>query len=176
MREHHVSLAEASLASHEVELQERIEKGMAESHRSLLLAYRAKLRLQESLFLERCGHLKNEVNTLRKSESVSSPLVPEDAGYLGFFLRIVERLEAGAAKALALTEGKSRDLLDQVASDVFNHLLRVERDFDFAAVRNPLSETIRAALAEWVEVHVQDLVTRLAPEGHGMDSSDDVSS
>ncbi|KAE8772171.1 hypothetical protein D1007_55854 [Hordeum vulgare] len=96
-------------------------------------------------------------------ESVSSPLVPDDAGYLGFFLRVVECLQAGAEKVHALTEEKSRDLLGQAASDVLSHLLRLNPDFDFTAVLDPVPETIRAALAEWVKVHVEDLVTRLAP-------------
>lgn len=98
-------------------------------------------------------------------EGVSSPLVPDDAGYLGLFFRVVECLEAGAEKVHALAEEKSRDLLGQAASDVFNHLLRFDPDFDFTEVLGPVPETIRTALAEWVEVHVEDLVTRLAPEG-----------
>ena len=41
---------------------------------------------------------------------------------------------------------------------------------------DPVLETIRAALAEWVEVQFEDLVTRLAPDGSGMSSGNDVSS
>ncbi|KAE8771037.1 hypothetical protein D1007_57129 [Hordeum vulgare] len=108
-------------------------------------------------------------------ENVSSRLIPNDAGYLGFFLRVMERLEAGATKALALAEEKSRDLLSQEASDVFNHLLCLDRDFDFTAVLDPVPETIRAALAEWVEVHMEDLVARIAPEGPCVGSGDDAS-
>ncbi|KAE8774576.1 hypothetical protein D1007_53029 [Hordeum vulgare] len=110
------------------------------------------------------------------SKGVSAPLVPDKGGYLGFFLRIVERLEAGAEKAHALAKEKSHDLLVQGASDVFSHLLRLNPDFDFAAVLDPVLETIRVALAEWVEVHVEDLVTRLAPESGGVSCGDDVSS
>ncbi|KAE8792254.1 hypothetical protein D1007_33189 [Hordeum vulgare] len=88
----------------------------------------------------------------------------------------MEHLEVSAEKALALAEEKSRDLLGQAASNVFSHLLRLDPDFDFASVLDPVLETIRAALAEWVEVHVEYLVTRLALEGHDMDSDDDVSS
>ncbi|KAE8795293.1 hypothetical protein D1007_29844 [Hordeum vulgare] len=108
-------------------------------------------------------------------EGVSSPLVPDDAGYLGLFLRVVECLEAGAENVHALAEGKSRDLLDQAASNIFSHLLRFNPDFDFTAVLDPVPETIRTALAEWVEVHVEDLVRRLAPEGCGVTSGDDAS-
>ncbi|KAE8798874.1 hypothetical protein D1007_25842 [Hordeum vulgare] len=109
-------------------------------------------------------------------EGVSSTLVPDDGGYLGFFLRVVARLDAGAEKAHALAEEESCDLLGQGASDVFSHLLHLNPDFDFAVVLGPVPETIRVTLAEWVEVHVKDLVTRLAPEGCGVSSGDDVSS
>ncbi|KAE8818539.1 hypothetical protein D1007_03671 [Hordeum vulgare] len=108
-------------------------------------------------------------------EGISGPLIRDNAGYLGFFYRIVEHLEAGAGKALALAEESSRDLLGQAASDVFSHLLRLDLDFDFASLLDLVPETIRAAMAEWVEVHVEDLVTRLAPEGYGAGSNDDVS-
>ncbi|KAE8766510.1 hypothetical protein D1007_62262 [Hordeum vulgare] len=109
-------------------------------------------------------------------EGVSSLLVPDDARYLGLFLRVVEYLEAGAEKAHALAVEKSRDLLGQGALDVFSHLLRLDPDFDFATMLDPEPETIHAALAEWVEVHVEDPVTSLAPEGYDMNSGDDVSS
>ncbi|KAE8778560.1 hypothetical protein D1007_48514 [Hordeum vulgare] len=106
-------------------------------------------------------------------ESASGPLVPGDAGYSGFFLRVMEHLEACSTKALALAEEMIRDLLSQAALDVFSHLLPLDPDFDFAEVLDPVSKTVHSALAEWVEVHVEDLVARLVPEGHGMDSSDD---
>ncbi|KAE8793595.1 hypothetical protein D1007_31754 [Hordeum vulgare] len=106
-------------------------------------------------------------------EGVSSPLVPDDVGYLGFLSRVVECFEAGAEKAHALAEEKSRDLLGQAVSDVFSHLLCLDPDFDFAVVLGPVRETICATLAKWVEVHVETLVTRLAPEGCGMSSGDD---
>ncbi|KAE8807870.1 hypothetical protein D1007_15814 [Hordeum vulgare] len=109
-------------------------------------------------------------------ESISSPLIPDNFGYLGFFCRIMEHLEASAGKALALTEEKSRDLLGQAASDVISHLLRLDPDFDFALVLDRVHATIRTVLAEWVEVHVEDLVAKLAPEGHGIGSDEDVPS
>ncbi|KAE8803945.1 hypothetical protein D1007_20101 [Hordeum vulgare] len=108
-------------------------------------------------------------------ESAPGPLVPDGAWYLGFFLRVVERLEAGSAKAPALSKEKSRDLLSQAACEAFSHLLRLNPYFDFTEVLDPVPETVHAALAEWVEVHVEDLVARLDLEGHGMDSSDDAS-
>ncbi|KAE8799270.1 hypothetical protein D1007_25399 [Hordeum vulgare] len=76
-------------------------------------------------------------------EGVSDPVIPDDVGYLGFFYRVVEHLEAGARKALTLAEEKSRDLLCQAASDVFSHLLRLNPDFDFALVLDPVLEMIR---------------------------------
>ncbi|KAE8798191.1 hypothetical protein D1007_26481 [Hordeum vulgare] len=108
-------------------------------------------------------------------EGVSGPLILDDFGYLGFFYRVVEHVEASAKKAFTLTEEKSRDLLGKAASDVFSHLLRLDPDFDFASVLDPVPETIRADLAEWGEVHVEDLVARLAPKGCGMGSDEDVS-
>ncbi|KAE8780204.1 hypothetical protein D1007_46694 [Hordeum vulgare] len=108
-------------------------------------------------------------------EGVSGPLIPDDSGYSGFFYRVMEHLEAGAEEALVLAEEKSRDLLGQAASDVFSHLLYLDPNFDFALVLDPVPEMIRAALAEWVEVHVEDLVTMVAPEGRGMGSDDDAS-
>ncbi|KAE8803177.1 hypothetical protein D1007_20947 [Hordeum vulgare] len=109
-------------------------------------------------------------------ECVSCPLIPDDSRYLGFFYRIVERLEASAGKAFALAEEKSRDLLGQATSDIFSHLLRLDPDFDFASVLDPVQETIRTTVAEWVEVHVEDMVARLAPEGRDMGSDEDVPS
>ncbi|KAE8791514.1 hypothetical protein D1007_33959 [Hordeum vulgare] len=103
-------------------------------------------------------------------------MVPDEGGYPVFFLRVVERLQAGAEKAHALADGKRHDLLGQGASNIFSHLLRLDPDFDFAAVLDPVPEMICAALAEWVEVHVEDPVTSLAPEGGGMSCGDDVSS
>ncbi|KAE8799447.1 hypothetical protein D1007_25215 [Hordeum vulgare] len=109
-------------------------------------------------------------------EGVSSPLVLDNGGHLGFFLRVVERFESGAEKAHTLVEERSRNLLGQGASDVFSHLLRLDPNFDFAAVLDLVPETIRAAQAEWVEVHVEDLVIRLAPECCGVSSDNDASS
>ncbi|KAE8777568.1 hypothetical protein D1007_49639 [Hordeum vulgare] len=109
-------------------------------------------------------------------EGVSGPLIPDDSGYLGFSCRVVERLEASAGKALEILDEKSRDLLGQVASDVLSHLLCLDPDFDFASLLDLVPETIHAALAKWVEVHVEDLVARLAPEGRDMDPDEDVPS
>ncbi|KAE8807136.1 hypothetical protein D1007_16547 [Hordeum vulgare] len=98
-------------------------------------------------------------------EGVSIPLVPDDVGYLGFFSRVVERLEVAA-----------ENVFSQTASDVFCHLLHLDPGFDFAILLDPVPETIRDALAEWVEVHVEYLVISLAPEGCGVSCGDDASS
>ncbi|KAE8820574.1 hypothetical protein D1007_01318 [Hordeum vulgare] len=107
-------------------------------------------------------------------KGVSGPLIPDDSKCLGFFYRVVEHLEAGAEKALALKEEKRRDLLGQATSDIFSHLLCLDPNFDFASMLDPVLETIQA-LAEWVEVHVEDLVTSFALEGRGVGSDNDVS-
>ncbi|KAE8807966.1 hypothetical protein D1007_15646 [Hordeum vulgare] len=172
VREFQVSLAEESLASREAKFQEEVDSRVAEVQRSLLLDYRAKLGLQESRFRGRRGHVKSEVDALRKrlgqevkhrqvaldaqataegkltllykqvkgaaslveespkeashdrglqhersrmfqslerrasralcdisGEGVSSPLVLDDAGYLGFFSRIVECLEGAPRRS-----------------------------------------------------------------------------
>ncbi|KAE8799601.1 hypothetical protein D1007_24980 [Hordeum vulgare] len=224
MRERQVSVAEESLTSREAELQRRIDKGVVEAQRCLLLDYRAKLRLNalrkrldqevkrwlamidteatvegklyeqvkgvasldgeasreaihaRSLQLEHSRMFRSLEGRAYRALSdicgvgVSGPLVPDDGGYLGFFLHVVERLEADAEKSHALVEEKSRDLLGQGASDILIHLLLLDPDFDFTVVLDPVPETIRAALAEWVEVHVVDLVARLTPEGGGASS------
>ncbi|KAE8782367.1 hypothetical protein D1007_44259 [Hordeum vulgare] len=109
-------------------------------------------------------------------EGVSGPLIPDDSGYLGFFFRVVEHLKVSAGKALSFVEEKSCDLLGQAVSVVFSHLLCLDPDFDFASVLDPVPRTIRAALAEWFEVHVEDLLERLAPEGRGIGPDGDVPS
>ncbi|KAE8767070.1 hypothetical protein D1007_61614 [Hordeum vulgare] len=75
-------------------------------------------------------------------KGVSGPTIPDDSRCFGFFYRVVEHLEAGTEKALALAEEKSRYLLGQAASDVFNHLLHLNPDFDFASVLDPVPEMI----------------------------------
>ncbi|KAE8799499.1 hypothetical protein D1007_25078 [Hordeum vulgare] len=109
-------------------------------------------------------------------EGVSSPHVPNDAGYLGFFSRIVECLEGGVEKVCVLAQEKSDDLVERAASDMFSHLLRLDPYFDFDAVLGPVPESIHATLAEWVEDHVDDLVAGLVSEGGGESSDDGASS
>lgn len=248
-RERLLSLAEESFASREAKFEGEVDRRVAKARRSLLLDYRAKLKLEESRFLGRHDCLQNEVSALRRrldqemesrqaaldaqaiaegkllnickqvkgasslveeaskeaararglqferskmfqslerrvsralgdicGKGVPGPLIPDDSGYLGFFCRVVERLEASAGKALAFAEEKSHNLLGQAASDVFSHILCLDPDFDFAPVLDPVPETVRAALDEWVEVHVVDLVARLAPEDRDMGPDEDVPS
>ncbi|KAE8785624.1 hypothetical protein D1007_40698 [Hordeum vulgare] len=48
-------------------------------------------------------------------EGVFGPLIPDNFGYLGFFYRVMERLEASTGKATALAEEKGHDLFGQAA-------------------------------------------------------------
>jgi hypothetical protein len=114
--------------------------------------------------------------------SVASPLAADDAGYLGFFTRVVERLEGGAARARQLVEEKSRHLLAHAVSRIFSHLLRSDPHFDFGALTAPVPEVIEGALADWVDDHVDELMAELAPandddlltiEEGGADDADD---
>lgn len=90
-------------------------------------------------------------------ESVSSPLVLDDAGYLTFFTRVMKRLKEGAKKVGMLVEEESRDLLAQVVTRVFNHLLCSDPDFDFEAVIAPVPGVIHDALGDWVEDNMDAL-------------------
>lgn len=74
---------------------------------------------------------------LHLRESISSPLVPDDVGYLAFFTRTVERLEGGAEKVGKLVEEESHDLLTQASTCIFSHLLHSDPDFNFKAVIAP---------------------------------------
>ncbi|KAE8779918.1 hypothetical protein D1007_47029 [Hordeum vulgare] len=203
-QERQVSHAEESLASRDAELQESLDEEEKRRQVALHAQATAEGKLSQvckqvkgvaslvgesseeavrarGLQLERSRMFQSLERTASYAlsdicgESVSSPLFPDDARYLGFFLRIMERLDASAAKALALVEVKSRDLLSQAASDVFSHLLCLDPDFYFSAVLDPLLETTHATLDEWVEIHVEYLVARLAPERHGVDTGDDAS-
>lgn len=98
---------------------------------------------------------------------VSSPLISDDADYLGFFTRIVERLEGGVEKVRQLVEEKSHDLLARAASRVFSHLVRFDLDVHSEAVTAPMPKVIRGALEDWVEDHVDDLIAEFAPAGGG---------
>ncbi|XP_073364587.1 uncharacterized protein [Aegilops tauschii subsp. strangulata] len=98
-------------------------------------------------------------------KSVSNPLVANDAGYLAFFTRVVERLEGSVEKVRKLIDEESRDLLARTSTRVFRHLLRSDTDFDFEAVIDPVPWIIRDALGEWVEdQHVDDLIAQFTPD------------
>ncbi|KAE8804835.1 hypothetical protein D1007_19069 [Hordeum vulgare] len=58
--------------------------------------------------------------------SISSPLVPDDVGYLDFFTEVMERLEAGAREVGVLIEEESRDLLSQALTCVLSNLLHAD--------------------------------------------------
>ncbi|KAE8769287.1 hypothetical protein D1007_59133 [Hordeum vulgare] len=76
--------------------------------------------------------------------SVSSPLVPDDAGYLDFFTN----------KVVVIVDEECRDLLGQALTRVCSQLLRANPRFDSEAVMVPVPEGLRGALAEAVEDHV----------------------
>ncbi|KAE8813306.1 hypothetical protein D1007_09578 [Hordeum vulgare] len=56
-------------------------------------------------------------------ESISSPVVPHDAGYLNFVTKVVEPLEENAKKVVTMVDEECRDLLGQALMHVFRHLL-----------------------------------------------------
>ncbi|KAE8774507.1 hypothetical protein D1007_53136 [Hordeum vulgare] len=53
---------------------------------------------------------------------ISSPLVPDDVGYLDFFTKVVEQLEVDAKQVGILIEEESRDLLSEALMHVFNNV------------------------------------------------------
>lgn len=100
------------------------------------------------------------------TESISNPLLPDDADYLAFFTRIVERFEGGVESVRTLVEEEGRDLLARASMHVFIHLLRSDPDFDFEAVIGPVPRVIREAWGSGVEDHVDALLAQFAPDGH----------
>lgn len=91
-------------------------------------------------------------------ERLPSPLVANDAGYLAFFTKVVERLERSAEKVRHLVDEESSSLLVKASTRVFSHLLHSDPDFDFKVVIGPIPRVIRNTLGEWVEDHVDDLM------------------
>ncbi|KAE8775296.1 hypothetical protein D1007_52238 [Hordeum vulgare] len=72
--------------------------------------------------------------------SVSSPLVPDEAGYLDFFTKVVEQLEASAQKVGAMIEEESHDLLSQALTHVFSSLFHTDPHFNFEDAMAPVPE------------------------------------
>ena len=93
---------------------------------------------------EALGHRANRALGSICDENVSSPLIANDAVYLGLFTMLVEHLEGGAEKARQLVEEKSHDLLARASSCAFSHLLCFDPDFE--AVTAPMPEVIQGAL------------------------------
>ncbi|KAE8814775.1 hypothetical protein D1007_07772 [Hordeum vulgare] len=96
--------------------------------------------------------------------NVSTPLVPNDVGYLDFFTKVVERLEADARQVGALIEEEIHDFLSRALTCVFSNLLCVDPRFDFEATRPPVPEAICSALGEVVGDHVDTLRAQFAPD------------
>ncbi|KAE8799161.1 hypothetical protein D1007_25547 [Hordeum vulgare] len=89
--------------------------------------------------------------------SILSPLVPDEAGYLDFFTKVVERLEAGTQEVGALIEEECRDLLSQALTHVFTHLFHTYPHFDFEAAMAPVPDATCGALGKAVKDHVDAL-------------------
>ncbi|KAE8806342.1 hypothetical protein D1007_17497 [Hordeum vulgare] len=89
--------------------------------------------------------------------SVPSSLIRDDAGYLGFFTKVGQRLEAGALQVGALIEEETRDLLSQVVTHIFSNLFHTDPHFDFEATMVPILEASLGALGKAVREHVDAL-------------------
>ncbi|KAE8808803.1 hypothetical protein D1007_14904 [Hordeum vulgare] len=101
MWERLLSLAEEFLASREEKLQQEIDRRgrpCSQPPTRALQDVRSLEKRASSALSDICG------------EGVSDPVILDDSGYLGFFYRVVEHLEASAEKALALAEEKIGDL------------------------------------------------------------------
>ncbi|KAE8817848.1 hypothetical protein D1007_04468 [Hordeum vulgare] len=78
--------------------------------------------------------------------SISSPIIPDDAGYLDFFTKVPEWVEAGAEQVGVLIEDEIRNLMSKAPMHVFSNLLHVDPHFDFEAAMAPVPRAIRVAL------------------------------
>ena len=86
-----------------------------------------------------------------------APLVNDDAGYLGFFTRVVERLEGGVRKARRHVEEQSCDVLRSAVSRIFGNLHRLDPHTDFEALLEPAPEVVAGPSENWVSDHVDGL-------------------
>ncbi|KAE8777577.1 hypothetical protein D1007_49648 [Hordeum vulgare] len=86
--------------------------------------------------------------------SVSSPVVPDKVGYLDFFTKVVERLEAGAREVGALIEDENNDLLSQSLPRVFSNLFHTDPHFNFEAAMAPIPEASRDTVGKAMRDHV----------------------
>jgi hypothetical protein len=121
--------------------------------------------------------------TIRK-ERLEGPRETHDVNYIDFFTKLVERLEAGAKRVNGIIEDECRDLLFQVATRIFSHLLHADPNFDFDRVIAPIPEELRDGLGKAVEDHVDALLVKFSPgssesfsgvegdDGEGDDSDD----
>jgi hypothetical protein len=97
-------------------------------------------------------------------ESVAHPHKDDEASHPRFFTLIVTHPEDRAARARELIAERSRGLLGRAFSRVFSHLKNLDPHFDFDAAIAPVPRVTQGNLAEWVDVHVDDLVAEFAPE------------
>ncbi|KAE8816391.1 hypothetical protein D1007_05993 [Hordeum vulgare] len=89
--------------------------------------------------------------------SVPRPLVPDEAGYLDFFTKVMERLEAGAQQVWPQIKEESCDLLSQVLTRVFSNLFHIDPHFDFEVTMASVLEASHDALGKAVKGHVDAL-------------------
>ncbi|KAE8791831.1 hypothetical protein D1007_33724 [Hordeum vulgare] len=98
-------------------------------------------------------------------EDVSIPLVPNDAGYLDFFTKVMERLKAGIKKECIVVKEECHGLLSHTLTRVFSYLLHADPCFDSEAMIAPVLELICGALEEEVEDHMGALIAQFIPDG-----------
>lgn len=105
-------------------------------------------------------------------ERLGGPLEDNDASYLDFFTKLVEKLESGAKRVNGIIEDECRELLGQAATRIFSNLLRADANFDFNRVMPPVPPELRDGLGKVVEDHVDALLEKFS---HGSKSSGEAS-
>lgn len=106
------------------------------------------------------------------------PAVPHahaDGGYLDFFTKVVDELEAGVSKVDEAINGAARDLLDYVVTRLFSNLRCHDRAFDLSLLVEPVPVELQGPLRDEVRGHVNFLTeqfTQVEPskQGGGLDA------
>src|SRR3989337_3064470 len=98
------------------------------------------------MFRELMGRTRSTVPAC-SVERVEDPLETDDASYLAFFTRLVERLEASSTRWDEIRDAECRDLLRQASTRVFSNLLCIDGSFNFDQVLSPVPEEIQGKLA-----------------------------
>lgn len=100
--------------------------------------------------------------------AAEEPHVTNYVGNLQFFTDVVMHLENCSERSRQLVEERSRGLLAQAFSRVFNHLQNFDPLFDFDAAIAPVPEAVRGDLARWVEDNVDALVRAFTSNDDGV--------